>query len=300
MKVEAVAADQGRDAEAVDAARREAEQDEEEGQHQDRGRGDVAEGDGRLAAAFLRGLGGGLAVRDAQYDQGKRDQGTERAGEQQGRPKAPVGGDEGHHDRGHGAAEEAGEGVDREGATHARIRDAGGQDRIVGRVVDAVGEARDEGGGKQHRIARVEAEGHEGRAAEAQAAEQDAPGADPVDERAHRRLGDARDQAEQRDGEAEFDVADAEFGLEDGEKRRQDQNVNVAQPVRGRNADKRSGLSRAERRRCFAGLEGGRHRDCSKCRRDYRAMLGVVARRRIRDPIRRHGSTSFGSACRLR
>ena len=124
--------------------------------------------------------------------------------------------------------------MNREGAPHALLVDAGRKHGVVGGMVDAVGEARNRCC-KQHRgIAKGEAEQHECRAAEAEAADQDALGAEAVDQETHRRLRQAGDDAENGDREAELDEADAQLFLEDGEQRRQHHDVEMADEMRGR------------------------------------------------------------------
>jgi len=95
-----------------------------------------------------------------------------------------------------GAAEKAREGVDREGAAHPRFVHMGGEDRIVGRMIDAVGQPQQDGASDQPGIAQVQAEHDQREAREAKAGQQDLARPDMVDDVAERRLGESRDDRE--------------------------------------------------------------------------------------------------------
>ena len=84
----------------------------------------------------------GAGVGNTGQHQQQRHQRTNGARHDQ-RAEAADGRDQRRHDRGrHRAAEEAGKGVDREGAAHPRFVHMGRQDRVIGRMIDAVGETQ--------------------------------------------------------------------------------------------------------------------------------------------------------------
>ena len=125
--------------------------------------------------------------------------------------------DQRRHDGGRDrAAEEAGKGVDRKRAAHSRFIHMRRQDRVIGRMIDAVGEPQQHGAGDQPGIAQMQAEHDQRKAADDKADQQDFAGADMVGEIADRRLGQAGDHGEHGQREAELDIADAELRFRKG------------------------------------------------------------------------------------
>jgi hypothetical protein len=61
-----------------------------------------------------------------------------------------------------------------------------------------------------------------------------------VDEIAGRRLGQAGHHRQHGERETELDIADAELALEEGEQHRQDQQMEMADPMRDRNPGQRA------------------------------------------------------------
>ena len=126
-----------------------------------------------------------------------------------------------------------GDTVDAVGAAEPRPADARIQDREIGRVKDAVAEAG------RHRQREQEPEGrhqpHQRRGARGhgEAAEQDAPRPDAVDEKAGGRLRDARHGVERGRQQPQRLVADIEGDDEQRKERRQDELEEMAEPVRG-------------------------------------------------------------------
>ena len=100
----------------------------------------------------------GLARRPRQQIAGdhQQDGGGERQGRGDQEPALPAPdrhrGD--HHGGRHAAAEIAREGMDRERLAHALAVDRGRQDRIVGRVIDSVGDAEQGIADQEHPVAR--------------------------------------------------------------------------------------------------------------------------------------------------
>ena len=114
-------------------------------------------------------------------------------------PRPPIHGHQRGHDRWrHRAADEAGKGVDRKRAAHPRFVHMRRQDRVIGRVIDAVGEAEQRGADDQRRIAQMHAEPDQRKAAEAKPAQEDFARADVVGEIADRRLRQAGDRPRTR------------------------------------------------------------------------------------------------------
>src|SRR5665647_1851860 len=85
----------------------------------------------------------------------------------------------------------------------------------------------------------MQAEQDKRKAAQREAHQQDLAGADMIGEVAHRRLGQAGDDGKDRQREAELDIADAELLLQEREQHRQHQQMEMADPMGGRNQDKR-------------------------------------------------------------
>ena len=142
--------------------------------------------------------------------------------------------------RRHRAAEIAGKGVDREGAAHPRLVHMLGEDGVIGGMVDAVGEPEQHGAGDQRGVAQMQAEQDQREAAEREPAQQDLARAKMVDEIAGRRLRQRRDHGRHGQREAELDIADAELALQERKQHRQDQQMEMADPMRDRNSRQRA------------------------------------------------------------
>ena len=208
-----------------------AQQREERGQHHQRRRDHAGLGCGIVLCLGLVGAG----IGNAEHDQEQRHQRSHRAGHDQ-RAVAADRGDESCDDRRcHRAAEEAGKGMDREGAAHPRLIHMGRQDRVVGRMIDAVGEAEQHGTDDQRGVAEMQAESDQRTAADGQPDQQDLARADMVGKVTDRRLGQARHHREHRQRETELDIADAELLLQEWEQHRQHEDMEMADPMGDRN-----------------------------------------------------------------
>ena len=108
-------------------------------------------------------------------------------------------------------AEIAGEGVEREGAAHEALVDAPGQDRVIGRMDDAVPHAGQDRQRQDHRKGRRQAHRGDGERHQQGAADQEGPRAVAVHPEAHRRLERRRGRAHQRHRQAERGVGHAEL-----------------------------------------------------------------------------------------
>ena len=170
----------------------------------------------------------------------QRHHDTDRAGRDQRAETADQRDQRGHDRRRDRAAEVAGKGVDRKRASHPRFVHMRRQDRVVGRMVDAVGDAEQHGARDQPGIAQMQAEHDEGEAAQGQAEQQDDARADMVDDVAERRLGQAGDDREHGERKAELDIADAELFLQERKQHRQHQQVEMADPVGDRDQAERA------------------------------------------------------------
>ena len=123
--------------------------------------------------------------------------------------------------------------MDGKGPSYARRLYRGVEDGVIGGVEDAVAEPGDGkededlpiGGGKPH---QADAHRHDH-----QAGGQHYSRADPVDQEAHRHLGDGgKGEGHGQDG-AKGGVTDPELGLEDEEQRRQAEEVEMGQEMAG-------------------------------------------------------------------
>jgi hypothetical protein len=124
--------------------------------------------------------------------------------------------------------------MDREGPPDASFLDTGGKQRVVGRVVDAIGEAGQAHRDQQPGIAAHQAQRDEAEAAQQQAEGQHAARAEAVDRKTERRLHERGDDVEHAEREAEFDKADTELRGQQRQQRRQRHDVQVAHEVRTR------------------------------------------------------------------
>jgi hypothetical protein len=80
----------------------------------------------------------------------------------------------------------------------------------------------------------MQAEQDQRTAAQRQAHQQDFAGADMIGQIADRRLGQAGGDRKDGQREAKIDIADAELRLEERKQHRQHENMEVADPMRGR------------------------------------------------------------------
>jgi hypothetical protein len=96
---------------------------------------------------------------------------------------------------------------------------------------DAVAEPCEHHQQQQDRVARPDPDQPDRKTEERKPGDQDAAGAEPVDQKADRRLGERRDPVQKRDRKAELDVVDPELALEQGKQRRQQQDVEMAEEM---------------------------------------------------------------------
>ncbi len=138
------------------------------------------------------------------------------------------------------AAEIAGKSVDREGAAHPRLIHVLGQDRVIGGMIDAVGEPKQHGAGDQGSVAQMQAEQDQREPAERQSTQQDPARAKMVDEIAGRRLRQPGHDGRHGQREPELDIADTKLALQEREQHRQDQQMEMADPMRDRDPGQRA------------------------------------------------------------
>ena len=146
--------------------------------------------------------------------------------------------------------------MDAEGAALAFRPHLGGHDRIVGRVEDGNPDA----GNRHHRdqppVAGEQGDQRERRGLQDQPGEQHGPRADPVDQDAGGELGHTGRDREHRDEQAELGPAHREVLLDQGKQRRQNQHVEMAEPVA--DGDQPDGFQLAPGEREDACHDGGR------------------------------------------
>jgi len=122
--------------------------------------------------------------------------------------------------------------MDTIGAPHPDRADPGGQDRVIRRVKDAVAEAGQDHQRQQAPVARCQPEPDGRRREEPQTQQEDAAGAEAVDQKACRGLREAGRDVEQRHQQPEVGIADPERLLEHGKQRRQYKLIEMAEEVR--------------------------------------------------------------------
>ena len=193
----------------------------------------------RGALAAIGVAVGGTRVGNTDDDEQQRHQRTHRAGHDQGAMAADRCDQGCHRGRRDGTTKEPGKGVDRKGAAHAGFIHMGRQDRIVGRMVDAVGEAQQHRACDQPGIAQMQPEHDQREAAEGEAHQQDLAGADMIGQIADRRLGQAGDDGKNRQRQTELDIADAELLLQEGKQHRQHEQMEMTDPMGRRDRGKR-------------------------------------------------------------
>ena len=151
--------------------------------------------------------------------------------------------------RRHRGAEEAREDVQRKCLAGALVRDELREDRVIGRMIDAVRNAEQREHRDQQPERRDKPDDREAHRAEHEARDQHRARTDPVDQEARRRLAQRGRDVEGGQREAEFGVADAVELADERKQRRQHQNVEMADEMR--RADERND-ARVVRARCAA------------------------------------------------
>src|SRR5690606_4207033 len=112
---------------------------------------------------------------------------------------------------------------------HARMEEG----EVAG-VEDAVADAGDDHPGDEHRVARRQADERDAGHHHGEAREQHRARADAVDDEAGERLAERRQRVEERHGEAERRVRDAQIARDERKERRDDDLEEVARAVRER------------------------------------------------------------------
>ena len=114
------------------------------------------------------------------------------------------------------------------------------QDRIVARVIDAVGKPEQRGADDQRGVAQMQAEHDQRETTDGEADQQDFSRADMVGEIADRGLGQAGDDAEHGQRKTELDIADAELFFKERKQHRQHEEMEMADPMGDRNRSQRT------------------------------------------------------------
>ena len=130
-----------------------------------------------------------------------------------------------------GGARIARERVDGERTAHPVFIDAGRKQRVIGRMVDAVGEAGEAHRNQQPAVAREQTQRKETAAAEDQPERQHLAGAEAVDCESQRRLHQGRDDVENAERKAQLDEAHPHLVRQDRQQRRQGHDVQMADQV---------------------------------------------------------------------
>ena len=129
---------------------------------------------------------------------------------------------------------------------------------VVDRMEDAVADPGDDREADEHRVARAGGEAEGSDSEQREAAEQDRPRPEAVDDEARQRLHRARNDEEDGEHEAELGVADVERVLQEEEQRRQQQLVEVADAMGQADQTHHGGVV-ARRRRGWKRGGGGSH-----------------------------------------
>ena len=209
------------------------------GEERQRGQDRQAEQQAQIGAGALPLRGAGVPRRAVveqhaavrQHQQG--DEHAGRAADHQRPLPAEQLGQEHHGDGRRREADIAAEGVDREGAAHALDVHRGGQDGVVGGMEHGVAETGQHHQHEQGGIGREHADQRDREREQDEAADQDVARAEAVDQEPDRRLGQRRGAVEHGERQAECRVADPVLAAQQGEQRRQDQDVEVAEEVAG-------------------------------------------------------------------
>src|SRR6185437_2064416 len=109
------------------------------------------------------------------------------------------------------------------------------KDSVIRRMIDAVGDAEQDGAGDEPRIAQVQAEYDQGKSAKHKTDEQDFPGAEVIGEISDRCLGQTGNNCKDRECKAKVDIADAEPLLQEWKQHRQHEHMEMADPMSRRN-----------------------------------------------------------------
>ncbi len=135
-----------------------------------------------------------------------------------------------------------------------RRRDPVGQQGIIGRVIDGVGEPQQRVHHAEGEETRDQRRGGQGNRTDQQAADQHRPCRGAIDQEAGRRLQQRRNDVERRDDEAELGIADIELGPHMREQRRQHEHIDVADEMGRANEADRPKIGRARRQGGDGGL----------------------------------------------
>ena len=137
------------------------------------------------------------------------------------------------------AAEKTGKRMNRKCAAHARFVHVGGKDRIIRRVIDAIGQPQQHRARNQPGITQIKAQHDQRQPADGEADQQDFARADMIGKVTHGRLRHSGDHRKHGQRKAKLDIADAELLFQEGEQHRQREDVKMAEPVRNRNRRQR-------------------------------------------------------------
>jgi hypothetical protein len=133
-----------------------------------------------------------------------------------------------------------GKGVDRKCAAHARVIHVGRKDRIIGRMIDAVGKPQQNRAGNQPAVTEMQADHDQREAAKRKSHQQDFAGADMVGKIAHWCLCQGGYHGEHGQREAKLEVVDAELFLQKREQHRRHHEMEMADPMGRRNRSQRT------------------------------------------------------------
>jgi hypothetical protein len=177
---------------------------------------------------------GGLDRRCGFVDQEHDDRGddTERCGTEESPAPSDDGIEIDQRRRRRRVAEHAGEGVIGEHASGALGRNMPPQQRVVGRVIDRVADAREREHRDEHPERVDKCRDRERAGADQQAGAQHVARVPAIDQEAHRRLPDCGDDVERGQRQAEFGIGHAIVFTNEDEQRREQQNVIVADEMR--------------------------------------------------------------------
>ena len=168
----------------------------------------------------------------ANREQDRRHRKAENAGADEGAAPAPQAL---HHQQAcgrHRRAEHAGEGVNRKRLADAVGRNMVRQQRVVGRVIDRVADAGEREHRHQHPEGIDQARDHECAGADQQSGDQQDARAQPIDQKADRRLQHGGHDVEGGERHPDLGVAHAIFRAHEGQQRRQQQDVIMRDEMR--------------------------------------------------------------------
>ena len=241
----------------VEPAAAERQQDEEHHVGEDRGREQQPPAVKRCAGLVAARLGGRLyrLRRLALPDQDQRGKKPDRRGREVGAAPANDAVQEQQRRRGRRIAHHAGEGVEGKHAAGALGRHVLRKQRVVGRVVDRVGEAEHAEHGDEH-PERIDQPRHrDGACANDKPADQPQPRARAVDQKTHGRLQHGRGDVEGGERKPKLGIAHAIFLAHEQEQGREQHDVEMAGKMRKAHAADEAFLGTARNReREFDGL----------------------------------------------